>query len=110
MLLSHTQAIQAGYFLLLTHVAKFLDLHYESSDGEYWNILFKNQIFIDPLPCDISSIYSLLYNKTVRAHVTQARDNCEGPEQLADEARPDQVVEPMQGRLVAVQRAWGQLG
>ena len=68
--------------------------------------MFENQIFIDPLPCDISSIYSLLYNKTVRAHVTQARDNCEGPEQLADEARPDQVVEPVQGRLVAVQRAW----
>ena len=68
--------------------------------------MFENQIFIDPLPCDISSIYSLLYNKTVRAHVTQARDNCEGPEHPADEAGPDQVVEPVQGRLVAVQRAW----
>ena len=58
------------------------------------------------LPYDISSIYSLLDNDTVRARVTQARDDCECPEQPGDEAGPDQVVEPVQSRLVAVQRAW----
>ena len=52
-------------------------------------------------------LFATVDNDTVvRTRVTQARDDCECPEQPGDEAGPDQVVEPVQSRLVAVQRAW----